>query len=168
MNDFEKTHPHLKDFSKFLPELNAESDRGAVLISCSYIDELLSKTISSFLVECEAADKLLNGFNAPLGTFSARIAVSYALGLIEEREYCDVEIIRKIRNKFAHAIHISFEDQAVKDLCANLNMSAKNYGDVVVGTKGQFVTAATSLILHLTNRPHYVAKLRLEGRNWPY
>jgi DNA-binding MltR family transcriptional regulator len=45
---------------------------------------------------------LLFGFNAPLGTFSARTKAAYVMGLIERKEYEEINIIRKIRNEFGH------------------------------------------------------------------
>jgi hypothetical protein len=36
------THPHLAEFTAFLPELDKETDRGMVLIATSFIDEARS------------------------------------------------------------------------------------------------------------------------------
>ncbi|TWR31427.1 DUF4145 domain-containing protein [Mucilaginibacter pallidiroseus] len=162
------THPHLKDFLDFLPKLNEESDRGAVLIAATMIEDLLEKVLHSFLIKGKTADRLLTGFNAPLGTFSAKIAACAAMGLITDNEHEDIEIIRKVRNDFAHTIHMSFKTQKIVDHCSKLHHSAKSYDDVIVGSKGQFTTGATSIILNLTNRPHYVEKTKITKRNWPY
>jgi mannitol operon repressor len=175
MNDLEKithpapfdvTHPHLKDFFAFLPELNKESDRGMALIATSFIDELLRRTIAAFLLEGTSTSSLLDGFNAPLGSFSTRIAAAAAMGLISEREAKEADRLRKIRNVFAHHVHVSFEDQSINDICQNLDLAAKDYGDVVVDTRGRFSTSAVALIMNLTNRPHYVAKRRLGRVDW--
>ena len=77
------THPHLGEFMAFLDDLNAESERGQVLISAAMIDDLLLRTLAAFLIEGGSADKLLSGFNAPLGTLSARIELAAALGLYQ-------------------------------------------------------------------------------------
>jgi len=111
---------------------------------------------------------LLEGFNAPLGTLSTRIAAAAALGLISEREAKEADRLRKIRNFFAHHVHISFDDQNIRDLCGNLEMAAQDYGDVVVNTRGRFSTSAVALIMNLTNRPHYVGQERLQPRAWTY
>jgi DNA-binding MltR family transcriptional regulator len=163
---FNETTPHLKDFVAFLDVLNKESDRGAVLVSVAMLDDILEKTILAFLLNKAETPKLLTGFNAPLGTFSARVIAAYSLGLISEREYRECERLRKVRNEFAHNVHQSFNDQKVKDICANLDFSAKGPVDAPVGTKGQYTTAASALILMLTNRPHYVALRRLTFGEW--
>ena len=162
------THPNLKEFTPFLDDLNRESERGAVLISVSYLERQLKEIVSAFLCEGEASARLLEGFNAPLGTLAARAAAAAALGLISAREYRDVETIRRIRNQFAHDHRTSFSDQGIVDRCQNLAFSAKDYGDVVVDSRGQFTTAALALILNLTNRSHYVSKKRLKFENWSY
>jgi hypothetical protein len=163
-----ETHPHLKEFTAFLDELNRESARGAVLVSSSMIDGLLRRTILSFLIQREGTEKLLDGFNAPLGTFSARILTAVSLGVISETEYQDCQVIRNIRNAFAHDVNVSFENSAISDACSKLMLSAKDYDDVRVDARGRFTTAAVWLILNLTNRPHYAAQRRLCYVTWPY
>ena len=162
------THPNLEEFAPFLDDLNKESERGAVLISVSYLERQLKEIISAFLCEGDASQSLLEGFNAPLGTLAARTAAAAALGLISGREYRELETIRKIRNQFAHDHRASFSDQSTADRCLNLTFSAKDYGDVVVDARGQFTSAAVALIVNLTNRSHYVSGKRLKFENWPY
>jgi mannitol operon repressor len=159
--------PHLREFETFLDVLGKESDRGAVLISAVMIDDLLERSILGFLIKCEETKRLLNGFNAPLGTLSSRSLAAFALGLLSESEYKECERLRKIRNIFAHDFKVTFEDQSVKDLCANLEYAAPSYDMVVVDAKGQYVTAAVGLIASLTNRPAYAAQRRLKYGKWP-
>jgi mannitol operon repressor len=163
----EVSHPHLGEFFGFLPELNKESDRGRVLISCSYLDELMRRILLAFLIDRESSARLVDGFNAPLGTFSTRTAAAYALGLISEQEFKECETLRRIRNRFAHDVHASFDTQDIRDLCHNLTKAAQNYGDVVVEARGRYTTAAVALILGLTNRPVYVSRKRRQPEEWP-
>lgn len=163
---FEEKNPHLREFLKFLDALNKESDRGAALIAAAMLDDLLGRSILAFLIAHEETKRLLEGFNAPLGTLSARALCAFALGVLSEEEFRECERIRKIRNVFAHNVHSSFEDQKLRQMCATLNFSAKDYGDVRVDAKGQFTTAAVALISDLTNREHYVSQQRLKYGNW--
>ena len=164
-----ETHPHLKEFLPFLDSLNKESERGAVLISASYLEEQLKEIIAAFLCEIDASEKILDGgFYSPLGTFAARTAAAAALALISENEYRDLETIRKIRNNFAHNYRKTFLDQDIVDLCRNLKFSAPDSADVVVDTRSQFTTASVALIVRFVNRPHYVSKKRLIFEKWPY
>jgi DNA-binding MltR family transcriptional regulator len=162
----EETHPHLREFTAFLAVLNKESDRGAVLIAATMLEDLLGRSINSFLVPHDETERLLEGFNAPLGTFSSRILAAYSLGILSENEYRECDRIRKIRNVFAHNVHCSFEDQKVRDMCATLGFSIKDTEDSRVSAKAQFTSSAVSVILNLTNRPHYVGQRRLKYGNW--
>ncbi|HLY40503.1 MAG TPA: hypothetical protein VKR52_04775 [Terracidiphilus sp.] len=165
---FEESHPHLKDFMKFLDALNEESDRGAALIALAMIDDLLEQAILAFLIDDRESKRLLEGFNAPLGTFSTRTLAAYSLGLISEREFNECNKLRKVRNEFAHNVHQTFDDERVKEICATLNFSIKDEPDNKLPPKSQYTTAAICLILNLTNRPHYVAKKRIVFEPWPY
>ena len=136
------------------------------MISTSFIDELLKRTISAFLVEGPESKLLLDGFGAPLGTFSSRIKMAIALGLLNRDEAKDTDILRTIRNDFAHRVHISFSDSSIKDRCLNLQLAAKDYGSVTVNTRTRFLSSATAIILNLTNRAHYASLERLTSRSW--
>jgi DNA-binding MltR family transcriptional regulator len=170
----EVTHPHLAEFSAFLPELNKESDRGLVMIAMSFIDELMRRTLLAFLLEGDTSSSLVEGFNAPLGSLATRCAAAFALGLISERELQEADTLRKIRNQFAHHVHISFENQSIRDLCKNLTMVAPDYSTtqnqstVTTDARGRFCTAAVAFILNLTNRPHSVSRQRRQFVQWPY
>ena len=163
---FEETHPHLKEFASFLDDFNKETERGAALAAAAFLDDLLRKTLEGFLVQSETARSLLVGFNAPLGSFAARIAAAHAMGLISDNERRECDLIRRVRNEFAHKIKMSFDDDRLRDLCDALQLSAKPYGTVTVSTRGQFTPAAVALILNLTNRPHYVSLRSLKFGDW--
>jgi mannitol operon repressor len=164
----EATHPHVIGFLKYLNELNRESPRGAVLISCAVIDDQLCRTIRSFLLDYPESGTLLEGFNAPLGTFSSRIVAAYALGLVSEVEFRECNLLRKVRNAFAHGVHVSFEDAKIVGICDALKMAAPATEVHNIDARGKFTTSAVSLILGLTNRPYYVATKRLQHGQWPY
>jgi mannitol operon repressor len=111
----------IKYFSAFLAEFQKETDRGAALVGAALIDTRLDAVLRSHLVDSKAVDELMEGGNAPLGTFSSRIKMAYALGLITELEFDECEIIRRIRNYFAHGVHgLTFQDQKLSALCNNL------------------------------------------------
>ena len=95
-----RQYPHLKDFFPFLDTHDSESPRGSVLVACSFLDEQLRTVIDAYLIEDSERASMLEGFNAPLGTFSARIKAAHCLGLISDHERDDCETLRKIRNEF--------------------------------------------------------------------
>lgn len=165
--EFLERNPHLAEFLPFLDVLNQESARGVTLVAASYLENLLHQSIEAFLLEGKSREQLLSGFNAPIGTFSSKIALAAALGLIEERERRECDLLRKIRNKFAHNVRATFNDEGIKSLCLELTFRALPYEGVEVDARGSFTSAAVALISNLTNRPHYVSIARLISREWP-
>ena len=138
------------------------------MVATAMIDDLIGRAIAARLVDAPEVGILLDGFNAPLGSLSARIVAAFGLGVISKPEFDDLQIIRKIRNDFAHRTGVTFSDNSVKDRAMLLTMAAQDYGEVVVGAEGRFTTAAVALILNLTNRAHYVSLKRLTHERWPY
>jgi DNA-binding MltR family transcriptional regulator len=84
-------------------ELKKESDRGCALVAAAYLENEINELLGGFFVEQGArARAALFDFNGPVGTFSSKIKMSAALGLIPEEIHSSLDLIRKIRNEFAH------------------------------------------------------------------
>jgi DNA-binding MltR family transcriptional regulator len=103
------------DWKYWSEQYSRETDRGLAITSSAMLDHLLASLIEKFLVDDKKATKeLLCNSMSPLGTFASRIAIAYSLGLISSNERNDLNIIREIRNKFAHkAVNISFETEII-------------------------------------------------------
>ena len=111
----------LEYFSGFLKEFQAETDRGAALVGAALLDKQLHDLLRSHLLDKKESLELLEGGSAPLGTFSARIKASYCLGLITDLEHRELQLIRKVRNEFAHQTHgLTFQNEKIASLCGNL------------------------------------------------
>ena len=152
----------------FLTEFQGESDRGAALVGAALIDERLGETLRAFMVTRRAASELLDGAAAALGTFSSRINASFALGLIDRHERGECDLIRRVRNEFAHRSHgTGFDDAKIAALC-NLLQSDLPGGRVnFVGAHRQlFVNAVALTGMRLTYRAEWVAKERRVTRTW--
>ena len=162
--DFKAKNPHLKDFLPYIERLGKESDRGRVLISTGYIEQLLKDVLQAYFIEGNSANSLFD--EGALATFSSRAHLCHALGLISDDEYHDIQLIRKIRNHLAHKMHSSFEDSQVIDRCKLLLLKAHDYGEVVTSPSGQFQTAAVSVLSRLVNRAQYVSEKRISYGNW--
>jgi len=125
--------PEVLELADFLHEFNEESDRGMALVAASLLDERLKGIIEAFLLKGKVSSELVNGFNAPLGTFSARTSAAYALGLIQKNEFDEINLIRKIRNEFSHKWRgITFRSSGVADLCRNLPWLARIIHEEVI------------------------------------
>jgi len=97
-----------------------KNDRAIAIVGATFLDTLLEHILWAFLVDDDKEVKELLRSDQSLGTFSGRIRMVYCLGLIYKPVRDDLDYVRRIRNKFAHTLDISFEDQQVKDWCQNL------------------------------------------------
>jgi mannitol operon repressor len=153
-------------FMDYLRELQKETPRGRVIISCVAIGELLGKTLERYLIDHKDVKGLLNGgVSAPLGTLSARILMAFGLRLIDEKEYRNLQIIRKIRNHFAHNLHASFIEAKVIDLCRRLDSSGIR-PDATTTPVSKFNAVVTTLMVLLTKRPMMSVGRKIGELNW--
>ena len=158
----------IQEFSKFLSEFQGETDRGAALVGAALIDIRLSETLRAFMVSPKAAGVLLDGGTAPLGTFSSRIKATFAVGLIDAHERAECDLIRKVRNEFAHQPHgITFADPKIEALCDRLQSDLPGGREAHVGKpRSVFVNAVILTVLRLTYRAEHVALERRVTRTW--
>jgi DNA-binding MltR family transcriptional regulator len=102
-----------------------ESDRGLALVSAEFFDAalerlLLARFISGLKRRPKLIKPLFEGFG-PLSTFSSKISVSYAFDLLEDWMAADLDVIRRIRNEFAHSFEPkTFGDQEIGGMVGQL------------------------------------------------
>jgi hypothetical protein len=96
-----------------------ESDRGCALIAGSLAENSLQYIIRvrAFQLRQNEIDEIF-GYEAPLGSFSAKVKVAHALGMIDNDLRSDFDRIREIRNAFAHSrVSITFRTPCVMRAC---------------------------------------------------
>lgn len=130
-----------------LNSMLADLDERALILSlAAFAEEALRDLIQAYLMPGESAEKLLGGFNAPLGTFSARIRMADALGLLTRHQANDFDRLRKIRNEFAHNwLPVSFTDQNIATHIRALNFHSLD--DRFPETMGEKVRTSISTLL---------------------
>jgi hypothetical protein len=156
------------DIADFAAELKRETDRGLPLVAAALIDAKLEEILAAFFCEGRELDGLLDGGNAPLASFSARAQTCFALGLIDDYEFSEINLVRKVRNEFAHARHgLSFSNAKVRGLCATLtsHIPVTPEGDKN-DPRYRFVTATMALVLRLYHRPDWVGLERRKAKDW--
>jgi DNA-binding MltR family transcriptional regulator len=133
-------------------------ERGVVLALAAFAEEALGDLIEAFLISGDPAKQLLEGFNAPLGTFSARIKMSYSLGLITKRQHADLDRLRRIRNEFAHSWEpMSFNDQKVASHISALHFSSLDE-DFPASPIEKVRTSLGTLLLELRSTTNQINK----------
>lgn len=128
----------------FRQSLDLESDRGCALFAASFIDEALATLLKASLVSDNKRDQALFNGTALLTSFSSRILMSFYLGKLPAACRQDLEIIRRIRNEFAHrANSISFSDPAIASRCNELRFSLR---DKNASPRAHFTSAIFALL----------------------
>ncbi len=91
-------------------KLMNEGERGAVLLGAARLEAALEKLLKSILSPHPDGNDNLFQPDRPLGSFSAKISLAFRLSLIDKPVEHALQMIRKVRNDFAH----SFEDESLK------------------------------------------------------
>ncbi|MFZ1107438.1 MAG: hypothetical protein WAN43_03675 [Rhodomicrobium sp.] len=103
-------------------ELKYGSDRSICIIAVANLEAWLADLICTKFAysDVDTLDRLYRP-EGPLSTFSCKIELAYAMGLISDEDRLELNKIKNIRNDFAHNTSIiTFETQAIKELCLTL------------------------------------------------
>ena len=109
----------LAEFQKLF-SYEEPNDLAIVIVGGSFLDTLLENILVEFFPEDDKEVEGLFEYNYPLGTYSAKIKITYSLGLIEKAVKNDLKLIGKIRNRFAHDLNTSFNDENIIAWCKEL------------------------------------------------
>ena len=97
-----------------------ESERGAVMVACSIIDQCLVdnlKRIRPDNIKEKDYNGMLNG-SGPFSSLYAKLNILYICSIISYQLYNSINFIRDVRNKAAHSFEgfelRNFKDQMIK------------------------------------------------------
>jgi DNA-binding MltR family transcriptional regulator len=112
----------IEEYQNFFLSLVNESERGLAIISFAYIDTMMqSLMLAEFNPQVSGGAESLLSPQGPLDTASARSKMCAALNWITQDTYRDLDLLRKIRNEFAHnPLATSFEDTKIKGLLSSM------------------------------------------------
>jgi len=98
-------YPEVKEvFVHLFDTLLDESERGAIIIGTTKVEELLEKYIRTILPnDSKTYTKKLLAYPGVLSSFSSKIELAYAFRLIGENLYNSLNALRQIRNEAAHS-----------------------------------------------------------------
>jgi DNA-binding MltR family transcriptional regulator len=98
-----KTPSKHRVYEKEIEKLKKASHAGTVLVSAAEIDSALRNLLLCKMrkLSIKKAQRIF-GSCGPLDHFSPKIDIAYALELFEDGLYNDLQIIKNIRNEFAH------------------------------------------------------------------
>ena len=111
----------LDDWNKIVEPYHSESDRGAAILAGSFAEHALGQYLNSRIRDKKIAELLFTPLG-PLSSFSQRITIAYAFDLISEGQYNDFDLIRRIRNHFAHyPLDTTFSTNEIQQLACKLS-----------------------------------------------
>jgi hypothetical protein len=125
----------LTDNKSLWDEVLNTSERNAVLIAGAAFDTQLERMLKKFLIQDSAVSNKI----AESSVFASKINQCFILGLISEDERHDLNLLRDIRNAFAHNIFgCNFDNEQVKAAISNLILPQKARSNPKNGLRAYF------------------------------
>jgi hypothetical protein len=118
-----------------LTDIYQRTHAGAVLLGAAIADQQLKNALLTKMrkLSRKLEKELFTGYG-PLSSLSAKIALAYALGLIDNITRSRLTVARKVRNEFAHAEDvITFQHPEIRRLLARFPP------DCDTGAKNEFL-----------------------------
>jgi DNA-binding MltR family transcriptional regulator len=110
----------LDDLSMVLVSVAKVEARAVPVIACAYADDILKAMFRREIPEGVPGGKndLLNGMG-PLGRFSQRIQMAFAINWIRQDLLLELHQMRKLRNEISHQWDVSFLESRLVDVVRN-------------------------------------------------
>lgn len=111
------------DWQEFRKEFSTESDRACALLGAAFLDNNLEALLIAAMLDDRKRVEELFQENNTLGSFLTKIKLAYCFNIIPDIAYHDLNLIRKIRNRFAHEIHgLNFKKDPIRGFISNLKV----------------------------------------------
>jgi len=100
-----KEHISIEFGKRVSDALSVESDRACVILVASWVDYFLRIKLAHEFGKgnADARSELFTS-NGPFANLSSKLNVAFCAGWIDRDVYHDLQLIRKMRNEFAHSI----------------------------------------------------------------
>jgi len=144
------TLPHLtSDMARLVDDFQKETDRGVALLGAAFLDDVLAVMLRAFFVDDrEAVNKLITA-GRPLESFGSRTHLGYCVGLLGTDIYDDMNLIREIRNDFAHRQPTSFELEEISLKCRKLKAVKVMMPEEGCNGRDRFIVSVVLIANHL-------------------
>jgi len=156
----------LREFSRLFQ--GEKNERAAAIVGGAFLDTLLEHILLGFLAEDENEVRRLLDPDQPLGAYGGRVRVVYCLGLIGKIVRDDLRFVGKIRNRFAHDLHASFDDESIRFWCHSLKWHEQSMfmkapegataGDIYQVGVNQLVTHLSGIVSIARNQKRTIRK----------
>jgi hypothetical protein len=145
-----------KERKQAFREIRTGADRSAAIIAGAYLEDALTQAIiSSFKNSQEKLIDKLYERGGSLNSLFSQVYLGWALGLYDGKFADQLNIIRRIRNAFAHAkLPIKFKTAEIAAACSQLQipkftekrLSKKEYKGMKIHPRQHFIIGIYNLI----------------------
>lgn len=120
-----------QEIVEFLQPLKKESERSAVVLGAERVNVEVEELLKAFLLPSRnSKDKLFENDGA-LATFSRKVEMAYRLGLIDLELKRALDLVRSLRNDFAHAVIVeNLSEEKHANRVSSLVKIIAAYGEV--------------------------------------
>jgi hypothetical protein len=156
------------------PQNQAAIDRNIAIVGTAFLEIGLKQAITKHLRRDLSGDDyenmILSIFDdydrSPLATFSLRIKMAFALGIIDNRTRDDFEKIRKLRNAFAHVPStIRLDTPSLADSINSLSPPPHGPTQRAWGNMGPRLRFASSMFVYFWSLSNYSLDLEASQQN---
>lgn len=138
-----------EDAVRLVSDLQRETDRGAALLAAAFLDDVLEVFLrAAFVDDPEAVNKLMSP-GRPLESFGVRAHLAYCIGLLGPDIYHDINLLREIRNDFAHRQPSQFGHDEIHTKCHNLQCINVIDPDHNCEARERFIVSVVLIANHL-------------------
>jgi hypothetical protein len=138
-----RSEPTFVDLPRMESEFYGESPRAIILLSAT-LTELALETALKHVLRPGKETETLFDFEAPLGTFSGKIKLCFAMKLFGTKTLHDFELIRHLRNGFAHTRHpLDFNTPQIAGVCKHLMLPDEQIGFMPSKIPSAYLARAT-------------------------
>lgn len=141
---------------QIIEEIGQRPMRSSIITAAAMMDSMLGKVLEKYIVSDANKDDIFS-FQGCLGTFSSKINMAYALGLISKDLYDDMHLFRKMRNLCAHELILDEKIKAdIRSMSGNFKLLKKvvKFGgseDTLIYTGMEFGIVFICLIKRMEN-----------------
>jgi DNA-binding MltR family transcriptional regulator len=97
--------PTPEEIQAAVEDFGTQTDRGLAIVAVSLLEQMLEIVLTQRMMPLSKKRyAAIFGTMAPLSSFSAKIEMALALGVISENFYYQLHALREVRNRFAHRI----------------------------------------------------------------
>lgn len=153
-----------------IKELQSLPDRAAGIVGATILESRLGERLKKETADLAIKEKItlherMFHHSGPLGSFSARINLGFMLKIYDEEAWRDLDIIRSVRNDFAHLTGIgSFNTDTVRDRCGNLKACDTRFSDQEKDHPWDISTAYSTNSLEMSMRAENLEAKRADPR----